>query len=222
MFPSSDPKALDSLPLDHSYHVNYKGVQNLIDAANDTPTVTRIVRLTGVCDTPFSFFSILINLLGRLAKAYNYQGEMLLRSESQKPNVSWDYTIIRPGYMSADDINEGEGILALADNGEKLPVSKMSYAQVASLCSQVCDYPNCGGSTLTAANVEPGMGTKEYGTLLEKVEADTKSFPSDLLREHVKGARLGAAMGVVIFGRLIKSLVSALALIFGLVSKAFH
>ena len=222
LFPSSDPKVLESLPLDHPYHVNYIGVQNLIDAANDSPTVKRIVRLTGVCDTPFSFFSILINLLGRLAKGYNYEGEMLLRSESQKSNVSWDYTIIRPGVMSSDHENEGEGILALADNGEKLPVSRMSYGQIAMLCSQVCDYANCGRSTITAANVEPGKGAKEYGELLEKVKADTKKFPGDLLKDHVKGARIGAAIGVIVSGGLVKIFIYALTLMSGLLSNAFR
>jgi len=221
LFPPSDPKAFDTLPLDHSYHVNYKGVQNLIDAANNTPTLRRIVRLTGVCDTPYSFFSVLINLLGRLAKAYNYQGEMLLRSESKKPDVSWDYTIIRPGIMSASADNEGEEILALADNGEKMPVSRMSYAQVATLCAQVCDYPNCGSSTLTAGNVEPGMGVKEYGTLLENVNEDTKTFPNDLFQKHVNGVRLGATVGVMILGLLIKIVVSVLLLIFELFAKTF-
>ena len=51
------------------------------------------MRVTGKGETPWSFFSILINLLGSHAKAWNYEGEQLLRASSL------DYTIVRPGVM---------------------------------------------------------------------------------------------------------------------------
>ena len=42
-------------------------------------------------ETPWSIFSILINLLGSHAKTWNYEGERLLRASDV------DYTIVRPG-----------------------------------------------------------------------------------------------------------------------------
>lgn len=54
----------------HAKQVNYRGVANLIAAARSTEC-KRIVRLTGKGETPWSIFSILINGLGSMAKAWN-------------------------------------------------------------------------------------------------------------------------------------------------------
>ena len=55
----------------HAKQINYQGVANLIDAARASGTCKRIVRLTGKGETPWSIFSILINGLGSMAKAWN-------------------------------------------------------------------------------------------------------------------------------------------------------
>ncbi|KAL7522508.1 hypothetical protein ACHAWX_007214 [Stephanocyclus meneghinianus] len=179
LLPESDPK--------HSRSVNYVAVRNLIDAAKESTTCKRIVRVTGKGEDPFGFFSILINMLGHMAKAWNYEGEQLLRDSDI------DYTIVRPGVMGREDIPKGR-VLALVDNGRDLPVSAVTHSQIADLCVSCLDYPNTARSTLTAMNVEEGTGEETYARLLERVNADTKAFPKRLLDEHKRGARMGSAI----------------------------
>lgn len=59
----------------HSAQVNFRGIANLIMAAKSSGTCKRIVRITGKGESPWSLPSILINGLGSMAKAYNYEGE---------------------------------------------------------------------------------------------------------------------------------------------------
>ncbi|KAL7508964.1 hypothetical protein ACHAXN_006024 [Cyclotella atomus] len=178
LLPEDDPK--------HSKAVNYMAVQNLIDAVRQSPTCKRIVRVTGKGEDPFGIFSILINMLGNMAKGWNYEGEQLLRDSGL------DYTIVRPGVMGRDDIPTGK--LALVDNGQDLPVSSVTHSQIADLCVECLNYPNAARATLTAMNVEEGTGEDNYAPLLEKVNADTRVFPSTLLEEHKRGARIGSAV----------------------------
>ena len=126
-------------------------------------------------------------MLGNMAKAFNYEGEQLLRTSGL------DYTIVRPGIMGKDDIPT-DRVLALADNGADLPVTPVTHSQIADLCVECLDYPNSAKCTLTAMNVEPGTGEDSYAPLLAKVKADTRSFPKTLLSEHKKAARNGAAI----------------------------
>jgi hypothetical protein len=126
-------------------------------------------------------------MLGNMAKAWNYEGEQLLRTSDI------DYTIIRPGVMVNDDIPT-DRVLALADNGQDLPVTAVTHSQIASLCVECLDYPNTARSTLTAMNVKPGTGAESYGPLLSKVQSDSRMFPTSLLSEHKKAARMGAAI----------------------------
>ena len=97
----------------HSRRINYVGMMNLVAAAKASGSVRRIVRITGKGEDPWSIFSILINGLSRdirreiraematvrvaglgsMAKAWNYEGECVLRGSDI------DYTIIRPGIM---------------------------------------------------------------------------------------------------------------------------
>jgi len=179
LLPESDPK--------HSRSVNYLAVQNLIDAAKESGSIKRIVRVTGKGEEPTQFFTVLINMLGNMAKAWNYEGEQLLRTSDI------DYTIIRPGVMGNDDIPTDK-VLALADNGQDLPVTAVTHSQIASLCVECLDYPNTARSTLTAMNVKPGTGAENYGPLLAKVQSDSRMFPTSLLSEHKKAARMGAAI----------------------------
>lgn len=184
--PESDPR--------HAKQINYEGVKNIIEAAKESKTCKRIVRVTGKGENPWSVFSVLINMLGSMAKAWNYEGEQLLRGCDDV-----DYTIVRPGVMGRDDIPKDK-VLALADNGGDLPVSAVTHEQIASLCIDCLDYPNTARSTLTAMNVEAGTGEASYAPLLEKVKADSREFPKSLMDEHKKAARTGSA---VLFGLFV-------------------
>uniref|UniRef100_A0A7S2EFU0 NAD(P)-binding domain-containing protein n=1 Tax=Trieres chinensis TaxID=1514140 RepID=A0A7S2EFU0_TRICV len=177
----------------HAKQINYVGVKNIIEAAKNSGSCKRIVRVTGKGENPWSFFSILINMLGSMAKAWNYEGEELLR---QCKDV--DYTIVRPGVMGRDNCPNGK-VLAIADNGGDLPVSAVPHEQIASLCIECLQYPNAARSTLTAMNVEPGTGEETYAPLLANVKPDTRDFPGSLLEEHKKAARTGAAALFAIF-----------------------
>ena len=131
--PTTDPK--------HSKNVNYEGIRNLIEAAQASETCRRLVRITGKGETPWSIFSILINGLGSMAKAWNYEGEQLLRACKDI-----DYTIIRPGVMGrVDDVPADS--LALADNGGDLKVSSIAHGAIASLCVECLDHPNAARTT---------------------------------------------------------------------------
>ena len=180
LLPESDPK--------HSKSVNYVAIQNLIDSAKEEPKCKRIVRITGKGEQPTQFFTVLINMLGNMAKAWNYEGEQLLRDSEI------DYTIIRPGVMNGKTTKPEDKVLALADNGGDLPVTAVSFSQIAGLCIDCLDYPNASKSTLTAMNVDVGNGESSYAPLLAKVKSDSRSFPKTLLAEHKKGARTGAAV----------------------------
>ena len=55
----------------HAKQINFEGVRNIILAAKASGTCQRVVRVTGKGETPWSIFSILINGLGSMAKAWN-------------------------------------------------------------------------------------------------------------------------------------------------------
>ena len=208
LLPETDPK--------HSRSVNYLAVQNLINAMKDEAKCKRIVRVTGKGEDPTQFFSVLINMLGNMAKAWNYEGEQLLRESGV------DYTIVRPGVMGRDDIPTDK-VYALADNGQDLPVSAVTHLQIAGLCVDCLDYENASRSTLTAMNVESGKGEDSYAPLLAKVKPDTRAFPTSLLIEHKKGARIGSAilaafMAVTISGALALTK-SVFGIMMGMISK---
>ena len=187
LLPETDPK--------HSRSVNYLAVKNLIDAARECDC-KRIVRVTGKGEAPTQVFTVLINMLGHMAKAWNYEGEQLLRTSGV------DYTIVRPGVMGRDDVPTGGRVLALADNGRDLPVTAVTHSQIAGLCVDCLDYPNTSRSTLTAMNVASGTGEDSYAPLLAGVKSDTRSFPTTLLSEHKKAAQIGAAV-LVAFAAVI-------------------
>jgi len=166
----------------HSKQVNYVGILNIIEAAKRTESCTRIVRITGKGETPSSFFSVLINLLGSMAKAWNYQGELALRAQNDV-----DYTIIRPGMM-ADDGPTGK-VLNLSDDGSDLRVAKIRYRDVASLCCDCLGCPSAARSTLTAMTTVEGEGSDSYLPLLDRVKPDRRSFPIDMLEQHRQAVR---------------------------------
>ena len=184
----------------HPKQVNYIGVQNLIAAIEASDTCKRLVRITGKGEEPFSFFSILINLLGGMAKAWNNQAEGLLRDSSV------DYTIVRPGIMK-DNVDGGPNVLALKDNGGEMKTSAVSYSQIASLCIQSLNYEQCKRSTLTVMNIENGAAS--YGPLLEQVKSDSREFP-DLFSQHQLATRLGGVILCLTLGLISKTIISGL------------
>mmetsp|Transcript_194 Transcript_194/g.261 ORF Transcript_194/g.261 Transcript_194/m.261 type:complete len:399 (-) Transcript_194:75-1271(-) len=185
----------------HAKQINYVGVQNIIDACIKSETCKRIVRVTGKGEDPYGIFSILINMLGSMAKAWNYEGEQLLRNCKDV-----DYTIVRPGIMGPPNVPTGK-VLALKDNGGDMNVTAVRYEDIASLCVECIDYDNTKRSTLTAMNVEDGEGEETYAPLLAKVKADSREFPETLLGEHKKGARLGATVLVAFMAIITKAVV---------------
>jgi len=190
----------------HPKMVNYHGVKNIIHAATEeNSSIRRIIRITGKGETPFSFFSIVLNMLSGMAKGWNYEGEQLLRTQPHTPNRKVvDYTIVRPGIMQTKDM--GDEVLGLKDNGGDMKVTPISYDQIADLCIESLKYDNCARSTLTAMNVDEGMGEREYGILLKGVKEDSRSFPVSLIQEHKRGARIGTTILVVLLTVVGKSL----------------
>ena len=209
----------------HAKSVNYKGVANLLEAAKASKTCKRIVRITGKGETPYSFFSVLINMLGSMAKAWNYEGEQLLRDEQEI-----DYTIIRPGVMSEEGPGDDTNVLlTLADDGRDLPVSKIRYKDVATLCIDCLDYPNAARSTLTAMtttitagndDTSPAIGSKDsYAPLLEMVQPDRRAFPTDMLEQHRAAVRR-ALFGVGTF--ILLTVVGTLSSIIASILSTSH
>ena len=209
-----NPSICDTDPT-HAKAVNYQGVANLIKAAKASKTCKRIVRITGKGETPTSFFSVLINLLGSMAKAWNYEGERLLRDQQDI-----EYTIIRPGIMSEKG-PEGNYSLILADDGGDLPVAKIRYADIATLAIDCLAYPNAARSTLTAMTkvamaedatptTTPAASAHSYAPLLSKVQPDRRSFPTDMLEQHYAAVRntlygLGVMM-LVLLSAIVRSI----------------
>ena len=197
----------------HAKQINYQGVINILNAAKGTPC-KRVVRITGKGEDPTSFFSVAINMLGSMAKAWNYQGELALRNQSDI-----EYTIIRPGIMSEQGPLDGTNDsyrLTLADDGGDLKVSKIRYADIAALCIESLGYPNAARSTLTAITVDKDdaspMSATSWGALLAKVQPDRRVFPTDMLQQHKAAVRsalikigvFGSAVGAVILAMLAK------------------
>jgi hypothetical protein len=167
----------------HPKQVNYVAVQNLIEALAVHPM--RLVRITGKGENPWSLSSMLINVFSGVAKGWNYESEQLLR----KSNV--DYTILRPGIKKNETAASAEQ-LGLLDNGRDLPVTVVSYSQIAELAIAVAGRDNCKRATLTAMNVKPDAEL-EYQTL-EQVQTDTRVFPDSLLVKHKKAALVGRVL----------------------------
>lgn len=186
----------------HAKQVNYKSMKTFAEAAKETGC-QQIVRITGKGEEPWSVFSVLINGLGSMAKGWNYEGEEVLR---QQTNV--DYTIVRPGVMKTDfDPKENDVHMILADNGGDLKVSVVSYDQVAELCVESLMNPEAKRTTLTAMNVE-GPGPK-ISESLKQVKKDTRLFPTSLVKEHKRAVKtvfrsLAAAFMALLAGILLR------------------
>lgn len=189
----------------HSKQVNYLGIANLLAAARASGTCNRLVRLTGKGETPWSIFSILINGMGSMAKAWNYEGEQLLRAADDI-----EYTIIRPGIMQGDVADLAPSSLALADDGGDLKVTSIPHASIAALAIDVFGSPNAARATLCAMTTqEAGAGADSWSSLLTDVKPDRRAFRDDLLEEHFLATRVGGGAIVAILALLGGALVSA-------------
>ena len=163
---------------EHSKNVNYEGVKNLMTACEKTGC-KRLIRVTGQNENPWSFFTILINALGSMAKAWNAEAENALRD-----NEKIDYTIIRPGVMSKDSIKN----YALNDNGNKLKVSRISYDAVADLMVSSIEKNNTRRATLVA--MTSPNGPSSWQSLLDKVTPDSRQFPLSPFKKHLFAVRV--------------------------------
>lgn len=145
-------------------------------------------------------------MFGTIAKGWNFEAEQLIR----KSDI--DYVIVRPGIMK--DTVEGSPTLGVKDNGEDLPVTTVSYSQIARLVVDCMKLKAPSRMTLTAMNVGDGQ---DYQTL-DQVQSDTRQFPESLIDEHKKAARVGGLvfMGVSLLianvvattiGRLVQAVV---------------
>jgi NAD(P)H-binding len=194
---------VEDTDLDHAKQVNYESIKTLVDVCTSddaTSTCKEIIRITGKGEDPTSFFSVLINMLGSMAKGWNYEGETVLRSAASS-NDDFGYTIIRPGIMKpADDVNlDGDGTaknppqhLELSDNGgNDLKVSAVSYRQIAELIvgcvtvgtGKTTTPPSRRRVTLSAMNV-PGAATMTLEDQIQNLKPDTRQFPTTLIEQH--------------------------------------
>ena len=205
----------------HAKNVNFEGIKNLIAAAKASRTCKRIVRITGKGETPWSIFSILINGLGGMAKAWNNEGERLLRAAASD---GIEYTIVRPGVMRGEEGDLEPSSLALADDGGDLKVTAIPHGSIASLCIDSLAYPNAAGATLTAMQAEePGRGESSWAPLLANVKPDRREFRTDLLEAHFTAVRVGGtalalALGAFAFGAL-SALKAIVGVVVGLISR---
>ena len=179
----------------HAKQINYRSMETFVNVAQKTDC-EHIVRITGKGETPWSFFSVLINGLGRMAKGWNYEGEQVLRNQPKDNKKHLDYTILRPGIMKTDfDTKEAKVHLALADNGGELKVSPVSYDQMAELCVESLLQPEARCTTLTAMNVaDDDEDSSSYPSLpaadlLKRVKRDTRDFPKSLIGEHKRAVK---------------------------------
>ena len=79
-----------------------------------------------------------------------------------------------------------------------IKVSRITHADIASLCVQCLSYPNAARCTLTAMSVAEGEGAASWAPLLAAVRSDRRAFRTDLLQEHRRAVAVGgAALAVV-------------------------
>jgi nucleoside-diphosphate-sugar epimerase len=209
----------------HPKQVNYVGVQNILRAMQQSATCKHLVRITGKGEDPWSIFSILINALGGIAKGWNYEAEQWIRATCRNSDSNLSYTIIRPGVMkeavdSTTTTTEPQPPLCILDNGGDLPVSAVSYTQIADLAIAVTQRPNCRCATITAMSVPPPLPsdgdagpTRSY--TLDEVQPDTRTFPTSLIDKHKQAARVG---GLAILGLLTLIFATAVSATRGLLA----
>ena len=185
----------------HAKQINYRSMIALVVACkavnlkakkNDTK-IGHIVRITGKGEEPTSIFTVLLNGLGSFCKAWNYQGEVFLRT-SLAEDDSIGYTIVRPGVMKevdgSEDISKKKNgppmtfandDLVLADNGgNELKVTPVAYSQMANLLVElivsaengnISSKQNNKKVTLASMNPSEDNGASDGKSLVDKIAA---------------------------------------------------
>lgn len=208
----------------HPKQVNYKGVENILRVmSSSSATCKHLVRITGKGEQPWSIVSILINALSGNAKGWNYEAEQLIRTTAAKKDSGVTYTIIRPGLMQTalkdrppQNEEPNSKSLCIADNGRDLPVTAVTYCQIADLAIQVATNPlhlqHCPGATLTAMNypLSPAVSTT-FNNTLGHVRPDTRHFPATLIRQHQLASRVGGLVILSLLTVLLTLVTSLLA-----------
>ena len=177
----------------HARQVNCEAISLLLSVAEEHH-LERLVRVSGKGEDPFSITSILINAIGSMSKAWNFEGERRLRAGKL------DYTIIRPGFMGDVDATlDDDKALALVDDGGELKVTAIPYRSVADLCIRCLDYPQAARATLVAMT-QPQPGPRSWEPLLATVKADRRTFAGpEMLEKHYLAVRgFGASIAAVL------------------------
>lgn len=217
----------------HAKQINYRSMIALVvackavnlKASNKNSKIGHIVRITGKGEEPTSIFTVLLNGLGSFCKAWNYQGEVFLRT-SLADDDSIGYTIVRPGIMKEVDGNKDtskepemtfakDDLVLAYDGGNDLKVTPVAYSQMANLLVELLlsagdgrISSNCKNNKVTLASMNPSEnddGTKGK-SLAEKISAlrnDRREFPQSLVAEHkaaVKAFFTKFALGLSAFG----------------------
>ena len=203
----------------HAKQINYRSMialtqackSNNKSARDDGPKIEHVVRITGKGEDPTGIFSILLNGLGSYCKAWNYQGEVVVRQAFGTGDIG--YTIIRPGILKkveppTNEQGTSPDDLVLADNGgNDLKVTPVTYNQIAALMVELVKLAkgkDQGGRrvTLAAMNTPPGSGTDDATastppsttrlSLVDKIAAlqdDSREFPKSLIAAHKNAVR---------------------------------
>lgn len=216
----------------HAKQINYRSMIALVIACKAVnqkagSKIGHIVRITGKGEEPSSIFTVLLNGLGSFCKAWNYQGEVFLRT-SLADDDSIGYTIVRPGIMKpADDKTsyEDDDLVLADDGGNDLKVTAVTYTQMANLLVELATSAVDGRIsaknknhkvTLASMNPSDDDDTKGTTSLVEKIAAlknDRREFPKSLVAEHkaaVKAFFTKFVLVVSAFGIALATLVSKL------------
>mmetsp|Transcript_14490 Transcript_14490/g.33727 ORF Transcript_14490/g.33727 Transcript_14490/m.33727 type:complete len:362 (-) Transcript_14490:35-1120(-) len=193
----------------HAKQINYRSMIALVAACSavnnedGTSMIKHIVRITGKGEDPKNFFAILINGLGSFAKAWNYEGEVVLRTILANSNHGDDdgsigYTIVRPGVMKEEDYAKDNLILA-DDGGNSLKVTPVGYSQIAGLVVDLLLSAGDGRISKSTQNNKVTLAAmncsdnESKSTLSEKIAAlrnDRREFPTSLVAEHKAAVKL--------------------------------
>lgn len=88
-------------------------------------------------------------------------------------------------------------------------VAPITHDAIASLCVSALEYPNAARATLCAMTAPAGEGASSWAPLLSKVGRDTRPFRTNLLAEHMRAVRAGAAAGLSVLAIMTALLVQA-------------
>lgn len=179
----SSPEDIDP---NHSKQINYRSMIALVIACKavnqkDGKKIGHIVRITGKGEEPTSIFTVLLNGLGSFAKAWNYQGEVFLRTSLADDSIG--YTIVRPGIMKPEDEKTSfpnDDLILADDGGNDLKVTAVTYTQMANLLvelsvsaadGRISAQHNNDKVTLASMNPSPDGDVPKAASIANKISA---------------------------------------------------